>query len=494
MRYIGIIALVLFFSSCSESFLEVRPVGRVLEANYYQTEEQAFEALVSIYDVLQWNDQDGYTMFRTLLDVASDDCLAGGSDPADQPSWVAWNNFTINPNLGPQSGFWRKSYRGIYRANLFLEKIDGVEATPQFKLRTSAEARFLRAKYYFDLVRLFGRAPLILNTLSPDQYYTVEQVGPAELYAQIEADLNAAIPDLPLSVSGNELGRVTQGAAQALLGRVILFQNDDTRMGEAASALEDVINSGQYALEPNFGDIFKTANEFGVESVFEISYGDNSIADWWMFGSGRGEGNVAVQFVGMRDYSGPDYAPGWGFAPVSLDLVSAMQNDPRFPHTIIDAAAIAGGNYAEGYQNTGYFVRKYAPLQNNVAGDGAIPLNWGNNVREIRYADVLLMAAEALVRGGGSEATARGYLNQVRGRVGLQPVSVGGSDLLDAIYEERRLELACEGHRFFDLIRTGRAASVLASEGFVAGKNEVLPIPQVEIDLSNGALTQNSNY
>lgn len=485
---------MLFLTSCSESFLEVRPVGRVLEANYYQTEEHAFEALVSIYDVLQWNDQDGYTMFRTLLDVASDDCHAGGSDASDQPSWVAWDNFTLNPDLGPQSGFWRKNYRGIYRANLFLEKIDGIDATPQFKLRTIAEARFLRAKFYFDLVRLYGRVPLILKTLSPDEYYDVNQVGPAEIYAQIEADLNAAIPDLPLAVTGNELGRVTQGAAQALLGRVILTQGDNARMGEAAAALEAVINSGQYGLEPNFGDIFKTSNEYGIESVFEISYGDNSIADWWMFGSGRGEGNVAVQFVGMRDYNGPDYAPGWGFAPVSLDLVNAMQNDPRFPHTIIDADAIAGGSYAAGYQNTGYFVRKYAPLQNNVAGDGAIPLNWGNNVREIRYADVLLMAAEALVRGGGSETTARGYLNQVRSRVGLQPVTVSGSDLLDAIYNERRLELACEGHRFFDLVRTGQAATVLAPLGFVAGKNEVLPIPQVEIDLSNGALTQNNNY
>lgn len=486
---------VLFLASCSDSFLEVTPVGRVLESNYYQNQEQAFEALVAVYDVLQWNDQGGFTMFRPLLDVASDDCFAGGSDASDQPSWVAWDAFTLNPNLGPQWGFWNKYYRGIYRANLFLEKIEGIEGvTPQFKARTIAEVKFLRAKYYFDLVRLFGRVPLITSTLSSDEYYTVNQTDGSEIYPFIETELNAAITNLPETVSGSELGRVTKGAAQGLLGRVILFQNDNGKMGTAATALEDVINSGIYSLEPNFGDIFLISNEYGVESVFEISYSDNSNANWGQFGSGVGEGNVGIQFVGMRDYSGPTFATGWGFSPVSPNLVTAMTGDPRFEHTIIDASALQGASYTQGYQETGYFVRKYAPLQANTAGAGEIPLNWANNVREIRYADVLLMAAEALVRSGGDEAKARGYVNQVRARVGLAAITSSGNALLEDIYTERRLELACEGQRFFDLIRTGKAATALASDGFTAGKNEVLPIPQTEIDLSNGALTQNSGY
>ena len=496
MKNIGLIIFsIIVFTSCSEDFLDVRPVGRVLEANYYQNEEQAFEALVSVYDVLQWTDQSGFTMFRPLLDVASDDTHAGGSDASDQPAWVAWDEFSPTPDLGPQHGFWTKYYRGIYRANLFLEKIETIpDVTPQFKSRTTAEAKFLRAKFYFDLVRLFGRVPLITTVLSPDGYYTVNQADGSEIFPQIEQDLNDAIADLPETVGGNELGRLTRGAAQGLLGRVILFQDDDSKMGTAANVLQDVINSGLYSLEPNFADIFKSSNEFGVESVFEIVYSDNSIADWWMFGSGRGEGNVGVQFVGMRDYSGPTYNTGWGFCPVSLDLVTAMNGDPRFDHTIIDADNLSGASYTPGYQNTGYFVRKYAPLQSNVAGDGAIPLNWANNVREIRYADVLLMAAEALVRSGGDEGTARGYVNEVRARVGLAAINSSGTQLLDDIYNERRMELACEGQRFFDLVRTGQAASVLASKGFTAGVNEVLPIPQSEIDLSNGALTQNSGY
>ncbi len=490
-----IIFSLLVLVSCRKEFLEVEPVGRVLESNYYQTQEQAFEALVSAYDVLQWTDQSGYTMFRPLMDVASDDCHAGGSDASDQPSWVATDAFDCNPDLGPQHGFWTKYYKGIYRANLFLEKIEGIEdVSPQFKTRTIAEAKFLRAKFYFDLIRIFGRVPLITNVLGSDGYYTVNQTDGGEVYPQIEQDLNEAIADLPETVASNELGRATKGAAQALMGRVLLFQNDNSKMGSAADYLEDVVNSNLYSLEPFFGDIFAPGNEHGVESVFEINYSDNSIADWWMFGSGRGEGNVGVQFVGMRDYSGPTYATGWGFAPVSLSLVDFMEGDPRFEHTIIDASALQGATYTPGYQNTGYFVRKYAPLQENTAGDGAIPLNWNNNVREIRYADVLLMAAEALVRSGGDEGRARGYLNQVRSRVGLQDATSSGNQLLEDIYKERRMELACEGHRFFDLVRTDKAVDALADKGFVPNKSEVFPIPQSEIDLSNGALTQNNGY
>ncbi len=486
--------VILVLTSCRKDFLEVDPVGRVLESNYYENEEQAFEALVAVYDVLQWNDQSGFTMFRPLLDAASDDCHAGGSDMSDQPSWVAWDEFTLTADLGPQQGLWQKNYKGIYRANLFLEKVEDIpDLDPQFKLRTVAEAKFLRAKFYMDLVRSFGYVPLITKTLGSDEYYTVGQASPAEIFVQIEQDLNDAVFDLPETVGANNLGRATKAAAQGLLARAILYQNDPSKFNSAINAVEDIIGSGLYSLEPNYGDIFKTSNEHGVESVFEIVYADNSIADWWMFGSGRGEGNVGVQFVGMRDYSGPTYAPGWGFCPVSLDLVEFMENDPRYGYTIINTNALPGAVYAPGFQDTGYFVRKYAPLQSNTAGDGAIPLNWSNNVREIRYADVLLMAAELYAR-TGDDGAARNYLNQVRSRVALQPVVSSGADLLDAIYDERRMELACEGHRFFDLVRTGRAATVLASKGYVDGVHNFLPLPQGEIDLSNGQLTQNNGY
>ena len=173
-----------------------------------------------------------------------------------------------------------------------------------------------------------------------------------------------------------------------------------------------------------------------------------------------------------------------------------MKDDPRFEHTIIDANELLdqGASYTPGYQDTGYFIRKYAPLQQDKATDGEVALNWAYNHREIRFADVLLMAAEAFSR-GGSDDKAKGYLNQVRQRAGLSSLlTISGPAVLEAIYAERQLELALEGHRFFDLVRTGRAVAELGDQGFVAGKNEVLPLPQSEIDIAEGNLIQNPGY
>lgn len=498
-RYKFILTVILLFilSSCGRDYLDIKPRGTELETNFYQNQEEIFQALVAVYDPLQWGGTNGWTMKLGLLNTASDDCYAGGSDASDQPSWVAFDNFTVDAFLGPQLGLWNKGYAGIYRANLLLEKIEGVEdLDAEFKARTIAEAKFLRAYFYFDLVRFFGNAPLITGVIGADDIYTQTQNTPAELYAQIEQDLNDARNafELPETLASEELGRVTKGAANALLGKVILYQNDESRMAEAAAIFDGVINSGNYTLEPNFADIFSVSNEYGTESIFEISYSGNQRGGWGNFGNGT-EGNYDVQFFGLRDYVGPEYAVGWGFCPVQEGLVDAMANDPRFEHTIIDGSALVdqGASYSPSFQNTDYFIKKYAPLQAEQALDGEPALNWGYNVRDIRLGDVLLMAAEAHAR-GGNEAAGRAYLNQVRARVSLPPATLGGSALLDFIYTERRLELATEGHRFFDLVRTGQAATVLGPQGFTAGKNEVLPIPQIEIDITEGNLTQNPGY
>ena len=269
---IASIALGISIGSCSRDFLHVDPVGRTLEANHYQNQEQAFEALVAIYDVLQWNDQNGYTMEHLLMNVASDDTYAGGSDASDQPSWVATNNFSFDANLGPHSGFWKKAYRGIFRANYYIQLIDEVPETSEaFKIRTKAEAKFLRAKFYLDLMRYFGNAPLITEPQGADDYFNLNIPGPSGLMTQIALDLEEAITDLPVTVSGNEMGRVTKSAAQALLARAYLFSNDATKMSDVASLCEDIITSNLYSLEPNYGDIFDRQHEFGVESIFEIA-------------------------------------------------------------------------------------------------------------------------------------------------------------------------------------------------------------------------------
>ncbi|MFT4758743.1 MAG: hypothetical protein ACI9XO_001306 [Paraglaciecola sp.] len=493
------------FFSCKREFIEEPIIGADLEANFYQTEEDFFQALVATYDVMQWGGTKGrWTMKVGLLNTASDDCFAGGSNSTDQPSWVAYDQFSLDPFLGPQEGLWAKYFAGIYRANLLLTRIENAEGvSADFKARVVAEAKFLRAFFYFDLVRFFKNVPLFTKELTPDDIGNVSQADPAEVFAQIEQDLQDAINtfELPETVTPDQLGRITKGAANALLGKVIMFQNDNSRMAEAAVYLEAVINTNLYDLEPEYGDIFKNANEFGIESVFEVQYSDNRPGD---FGGGfvagatqnPTEGNFNVQFFGMRDYSGETYAPGWGFCPITNDLVDFMSGDPRFEHTVIDGKLLKlqGSEYTPGFQNTDYFIKKYAPLEELQATDGVIALSWSNNVREIRYADVLLLAAEALVRGGGDAGTARGYVNKVRQRVSLQPFpgSVNGEQLLNLIARERRMELATEGHRFFDLIRTDKAAETL--EGFQTGVHEILPIFQTEIDLAEGRLIQNSGY
>lgn len=491
-RSLYIISIIIISTACNKSFLELNPRGTELEDNFYQNETQVFQGLVAAYDVLQWGTSGGYTMKVPLLTTASDEAHAGGSDASDQPSWVAYDNFTLDPFRGPQLGLWQKYYTGVYRANLILEKIelskDKLESS--FVDRVTAEARFLRAYYYFDLLRFFGNIPLITKTLAPSEMYTQEQVAPELVYTQIEEDLKASFNALPSTLAANEMGRVTLGAAKALLGKVLLFKNDNSRMAEAAALLREVNTSPQYGLLDNFEDIFNPENPFHKESVFEIPHSNlSSWGDWgWINGS---EGNIAVQFVGPADYNGPIFTNGWGFCPISLDLVNFMQGDPRFEHTIIDGNAMKaqGATYAARYQNTDYFIKKYGPRTAYRATAGNVELNWPINVIDIRLADTYLMEAEAIIRSGGDQNRANDLLNAVRNRVGLGDVVATQQTIMD----ERRMELATEGHRFFDLVRTGTAAQVLGPLGFQANKHEVLPIPQQEIDITKGMLKQN-NY
>ncbi|MBN8783910.1 MAG: hypothetical protein ABS85_08390 [Sphingobacteriales bacterium SCN 48-20] len=499
-KYFGVVlaAAALTLSSCSKSFLELEPRGSDLEDNFYKNEEQVYQGLIAVYDVMQWGTSGGYTMKMPLLSVASDEAHAGGSDASDQPGWVSYDNFTMTSFIGPQVGLWSKSYTGIYRANLILSKIaNSTSLGTNFRARVTAEAKALRAYFYFDLIRWFGHIPLIIANIPTADLYKQTQAEPAAVWTQIEKDLREAITDLPLTIPVSENGRISKNGAKALLGKVILFQNNNARMAEAATLFNEVNTAPNYSLLPNYGDIFRPDNRFSSESIWEIPHSNAAAwGDWgWING---GEGNVAPQFIGMDGYTGSTYSAGWGFAPISLDLVTAMQGDPRFQYTIIDGAALRanGASYNARYQNTDYFIKKYAPMQSFRSAVGTAELNWPYNEIEIRLADTYLMEAECLLRSGGSTTRAGELLNGrtgfvgVRSRVGLPAVAV----TLDNVYKERQLELATEGHRFFDLIRTNRAATVLGSKGFTSGKNEILPIPQSEIDISQGNLKQNPGY
>jgi len=492
---IAIVAGMLIFVSCKKDFLELTPRGTTLEDNFYKNEKEVMQGVIAVYDVIQWGTTGGYTMKQPLLSAASDDCWAGGSNAADQPAWVAYDNFNMTSFIGPQGGLWSKNYSGINRANLILSKIDkSTVLTPAFKTRAVAETKFLRAYFYFDLVRWFGNVPLILKELTPSELYAQVQVPPAQVYAQIEKDLRDAIAGLPVTVADGEKGRVSQGAAKAQLAKVLLYQNNNAKLAEAITLFEDINRVGNpygYALLTNYAEIFNPANKFNSESILEIPHSNNAAwGDWgWING---GEGNVATQFIGMDSYNGDTYSSGWGFCPVTLDLVNALKNDPRFSATIIDGTALkaSGATYNARYQNTDYFIKKYAPLKAYRSTVGVAEQNWPINEIEIRLADTYLMQAEALVKAGSNPTRAKELLDAVRARVGLASVPA----TLDNIYNERRLELATEGHRFFDLVRTGRAVAVLGPLGYKAGKSEYLPIPQTEIDVTKGMIKQNPGY
>ncbi|MCX2474241.1 RagB/SusD family nutrient uptake outer membrane protein [Pedobacter sp. MC2016-05] len=492
---IAILAIMQLMVSCKKDFLELTPKGTATEENFYRNETEVYQGLVAVYDVMQWGTSGGYTMKQPLLSAASDDCWAGGGNASDQPGWVAYDNFNMDSRLGPQVGLWSKNFTGINRANIILDKIEkATNLSAGFKSRITAEAKFLRAYFYFDLVRFFGNVPLITKQIPTADLYTQTQSAPTAIYAQIEKDLREAFPSLPPTVAANEKGRISRGTAKALLGKVLLFQNDNSKLAEAATLFNDVNKTGNeygYALLPNYADIFRPDNKFNSEVILEIPHSTLSAwGDWgWVNG---GEGNVAPQFIGMDSYNGDTYSAGWGFCPVTLDLVNAMKADPRFATSIIDGAALkaAGATYTARYQNTNYFIKKYAPLKAYRSNSGVAELNWPIDEIEMRLADTYLMEAEALVRSGGNATRALELLTAVRARVGLAPVPA----TLDNIYNERRLELAFEGHRFFDLVRTNRAVAVLGPLGFKAGKSELLPVPQQEIDLTKGVIKQNPGY
>ncbi|MGE5519078.1 MAG: RagB/SusD family nutrient uptake outer membrane protein [Candidatus Dadabacteria bacterium] len=495
--------LIVLLGSCKKEFIEIQPKGRFLTQNYYSNRGEAYSGLVAAYDVLRKN-AGGFENMITMMNAGSDDNYAGGGGATDGAGIQGFSNYTITPAIMPRS-FWSDHYQGIFRANILLAKLPGVPMDAAEKARFTAEAKALRATYYFNLVRLFKNVPLLLEPLNTSDIYNVTQAPPSAVYTQIEKDLNEAIPNLPSTVVlATEAGRFNKGAAQAMLGKVYLYDNKKT---EAAAMLAQVNGTpgqaNQYGnrLLPNFADLWVFTNKFNSESILEGLHTDKSNADWGFWGSSADEGNTASQMVGPRSYTktgpqAPDiYTSGWSFNVWTQDFYDLVKNDPRFSATVLDVKALAAAGqatYIEGYQNTGYFLRKMIPMKSDVrTGGGSVELNFQQNDYIIRLADTYLLEAEAL---GATGSRAQALLDAVRARVGLPSVPVS----MDAIKTERRLELAGEGHRFFDLVRWGDAATKLGSKQtgsttrFTAGKNEILPIPAGE--LVGTKLVQNPGY
>lgn len=482
-----ILGFLMNSTSCSDDFVDRTPEYSIDSENYFNSETDYYNALVAAYDLLQ------STYLNAMLgEIASDNTLCGGENPTDVIGFQQIDDMIHTPVNSNLRDLWGWMFAGVNRASYILEFKDKTDFPG--KNQIIAEARFLRAYYHFELVKWFGPIPL-----KGDARFKIgdEKVIPRspieDVYASIEADLQFAVDNL--SVTAPQVGRATKGAAQALLGKVYLYQN---KFNLAATTLDNLIQvTGGYSLIQNYSTLFEFSQENGPESVFEVQYTD-------VEGAGFGclqcsEGNVAVGFNGIRNYSGPLFSSGFSFNVPTAEAYNAYSaGDLRRDIAILNIetwAAQTGATYGTGNEHTGFFNRKYLPRVRSSQAAGDLNLTNPNNYRAIRYADVLLMAAEAFNRGGIDDSKARFYLNEVRRRAfgnSNNDITASGAALTDAIWAERRLELMGEGHRFFDLVRTGKAAQTIP--GFIANKHEVFPIPIEEIQFSNGNWSQNPNY
>lgn len=487
MKYIKItslFALLLIAFSCTE-VLDRTPQGVFTLDNYFQTEDHAVQSVNAIYNQLrEW--QVHVFSFIGMTDIVSDDSEKG-SFPSDGFFLQEVEDFEHTASNVAPGSVWAGYYDGIFRANLAIERIPNVpEMDEALRARLIGEARTLRAYFYFNLVRWFGDVPLILEPF-PDNFI-IPRTDKAAVYAQIIADLEAGAAVLPAKSGypNADLGRVTKGVADALLAKVELTQGN---YEEAADHALRVINSLEYALAPSYTSIFSQAGENGPGSIFEVQTAAFEIG---------GGGSQYNEVQGVRG----DPNLGWGFNRPSDDLIAAYEpGDPRREATILYVGEVLpdGSALVVGDANiVGERFNQKAFVVDHPGGNG----NGPGNIRIYRYADLLLIAAEALNEIGRS-SEALPYLNLVRTRARgtrttiLRDVTTTDqTELRNAILRERRAELALEQHRWFDLVRTGRAAAAMQAldKAFVEGKHELFPIPQGEIDLSEGALVQNPRY
>ena len=465
IKYIIIISTVLL-TGCSKDWLEMEPVGVKFESNFYKSEQEIFQGLIACYSMLQVKYFTGWSSFYFMANFPSDDAEVVGGGKGDRPEYHEVNEFKTLPTNTAILQLWRRGYYGINRANTII-----LNADPEASAKSReyvAEALFLRAYYYFELVRFFGDVVLYTENLGADEY-DQKQAPAEEVYAQIILDLQAAIPDLAekTKLTSADNYRATKGAAQTLLGKVYLYMAspyfqqrysfEKTAIEYYALAAEQfslVIESGIYELETVYDDIWQLSHEQGVESIFEIEYGNIERGGDW--GNGRvNGGNIDVQMSGPRSISTDTLNAGWGFDMVTKDLISqydaagdmVRKNGTAYGEAFLTSIGASGWDKNDGY--TGWFSKKRAPWSYTTSS--SVPeWNYETNERVMRYGDLLLMYAEAIIGSGSGDPTVP--FNQVRERAGLAQLS---TVTMEDIKKERRLELAMEGHRLFDLIRWG---------------------------------------
>lgn len=483
MRRAFLATILLTAVSCSDNFLQVPPQGQQAAQQFWKSSDDVTKAVNAMHANLREWKQVAFAPIA-VESMGSDD-TEKGSSPSDATFMNNFDNFTATSTEGQLSDFWNGQYQEINLCNQVLDNIVSVNMDAGLANRYIAEAKFVRAYSYFRLVRAFGDVPLRLTVPKDASQYNLARTPKAQVWAAIEQDLTDAAGVLPQTYTGADVGRPTKGAALALHAKVSMYLGN---WSNVLTYTNQVMALG-YQLFSNYEQLFRVANENSTESVFEIQAA-------LILGNPGASNSQYSQVQGVRGSTGG----GWGFNIPTQSLVDEYEaNDPRKDATIIfrgeitpegDAIPITG-------DNTMYNQKSYVPFADFVSGYNE---GCGQNIRVIRYADVLLMNAEANNELGNTTA-ALASLEMVRARARAgnnailpQVTTTVKADLRNAIWHERRVELAMEFDRYFDVIRQGRGATVFGPKGWKAGKNEVWPVPQSEIDLSTGKLVQNPGY
>lgn len=553
------VTVVLAAMSCSDDFLEQTPQGVQSVETFYTNAENAKKAIIACYAPMQL---PYYVSAFMLPDIMSEDNVKGSTYGDNSLHWNEMAEFQGLTSARILSWKWDIVFEIIFKTNVAIQKIPDINMDETRKNQMLGEAYFLRGYMYFENAISWGNVPIILEPLED---YFVENNTTTEVWAQVETDLKQAASYLPEKSEWpeNQIGRATKGAAQALLGKALLYQH---KYAEAETALKQVVESSEYSLDPDFGHVFTLEGENGSGSIFELQFaelGPDAITD--------AEGNFITKFQGPRDITGWGFNQGtftlldeFGYYAIDATALAKISNynydgdfegiaakvsalsgkqydthtalyadlatvlsenemadyqmviarsafkptDPRFEHTLLFLDETIDGVYIDPNIATD----DYTGIYNRKVFMADIPAIWRtapNNERIIRLADVYLMYAEAAAQNNHLDE-AKHYLKLVRDRASTaefpladfpnytngkgQAYEDNKEDLIEAILNERRLELAFEHFRFFDLVRTGKAAEVLAEFGYIEGVHNIWPIPQGDIDRAGGKLKQNKGY
>lgn len=505
IKYIalGVLAtsMTLANTSCSDSFLEVEnPTGENLE-EYYTTDEHINEALNAAYDPIHWPDWGlgQYNALNIDAEIMGDNFWVGGANKTDMQNWHMLFNYEANAN-NTLSSLWTVDYSGIKRCNDLLKYIPWAEANLTEKNKASYEmqGRALRVYFYNNLWHYFGNIPFYLENLSSP--YTAPQLKADEVYDKLIVELESVIDSnvLPMRWDDKNCGRMSQAMCYMMYAEMVMYQNDKTRYPKALQYMKEIIgDKGNYDLVDDFASIWKESGEWCKESIWEVNYEDGNNERGWDSPLAIG-GTVLPTLISPNSWPGGDGwnqgGDGWGFLPVRKETYDMYgTGDKRRDATIWD---VRGVEYTERYQDTHLWLAKYRPFTENNADAGFDNnLNYNNNLRVYRVAEAYLNAAELLLETGGDAGLAKDYVNAIRRRAGIAEL---GAVTLDDVINERRLEFVGEGKRYFDLVRTGKAATVLVPDSYGYRTNswteskKYIPIAQAELD-SDPALIQN-NY